>query len=661
MIQIAASPLAVPTGPTRPVLLAAQSGTSNFALALGSLLVPGAGPKAVVGETPIADAPLPGRQIAAEPGKELPEIALDLAGDEDAPEQKSQADDDTPQGDELTLAWFAAPAAPVADAAPVAPVVARTAVAATPTCEISRPESAPPERKDVVPPAVIGEAAPPVVGGSAPPLGDETKPRATQRVNRQTPTALPEITSLDTVPAAETAPTAVDVPGSRPARAARKMAAATPVAEPKAATTATVTPDAREVTPTPATPIAGAQPVRPHRNAKYTVPVVPPAAAPIIPASAPPAATMPPYAQPAVAIAHALPMETPAAETAPVVAAQLAPPPGSALVADFGKPVQATSAPVPQPGLAAALPTVLLAPAAQPVVAADAASGVLATVVQPVLPPAIAPAQPPAAAPQPAPASSAPAQAPPVPAQFLRQPIADAAPVVRVEAPAVRSDTPVGRTDAGSVQLPPARQPGLDAAQPATVASLIAHLPAQTIAAQPFAFNPMRRALQESDQPLVTTIAAPGLATLQQIAAAPDAQQGTLDMRRQEWTGKMVEMIEAMREAAPVKETRISLMPEALGKVDISVRQDGDRIHVHFAAETQAARQILTDAQPRLAELAEARGIRLGQTSVDSGQAGPNAQSGQRNNESQRPQTPSAPASARTAKDQLSQTDDRVA
>jgi hypothetical protein len=64
-------------------------------------------------------------------------------------------------------------------------------------------------------------------------------------------------------------------------------------------------------------------------------------------------------------------------------------------------------------------------------------------------------------------------------------------------------------------------------------------------------------------------------------------QQGVLDMRRQEWMGQMVDHIEAMRDASPTRETRISLSPEALGKVDVSIRQDGDRIHVHFATETR--------------------------------------------------------------------------
>lgn len=269
-----------------------------------------------------------------------------------------------------------------------------------------------------------------------------------------------------------------------------------------------------------------------------------------------------------------------------------------------------------------------------------------------------------AGAPSPsAPAPGAAAPAAPIvlaPAPPQPEPRTEATPLepVREAAPATEQ-APAPRIAAGPVAQP-ARAPVAEAAQPLTVASLIAQIAAQPATAQPMAFAPLRRAVGEFDQPVVTSLAAPSAATLQQVSAAPDAQQGALDMRRQEWMGKMVETIEAMRDAAPIRETRISLVPDALGKVDISVRQDGDRIHVHFAAETQAARQILTDAQPRLTDLAEARGIRLGQTSVDS--QGTGAQSGQRQNDAQRPQNPSAPASARAAKDQFAQTDDeRVA
>jgi flagellar hook-length control protein FliK len=230
--------------------------------------------------------------------------------------------------------------------------------------------------------------------------------------------------------------------------------------------------------------------------------------------------------------------------------------------------------------------------------------------------------------------------------------------------PQPRAETPTAASQLvmSALASPPSNQPMPASVQPLTIASIIAQSSASAfpIAAQPELAAPLRRALGEPDQPQVASIATPSAATLQQVAATPDAQQGTLDMRRQEWMGKMVETIAAMRDAAPAKETRISLMPDALGKVDISIRHDGDRVHVNFATETPAARQILTDAQPRLTELAESRGIRLGQTSFDA-QGGAGTASGQRQGEAPRSQTPSAPASARTAEDSFTATDDRVA
>jgi flagellar hook-length control protein FliK len=119
----------------------------------------------------------------------------------------------------------------------------------------------------------------------------------------------------------------------------------------------------------------------------------------------------------------------------------------------------------------------------------------------------------------------------------------------------------------------------------------------------------------------------------------------------------MIEHIEALRDAGPVRDTRIRLAPDALGGVDVSIRHEGDRVHVHFTAETASARLLLTEAQPRLAELAEARGLKLGQTSVDGGSTGQGAPD-QRHDAA--PRRPLAPASARTA-DAPADTDDRVA
>ncbi|MDC7812735.1 flagellar hook-length control protein FliK [Sphingomonas koreensis] len=140
------------------------------------------------------------------------------------------------------------------------------------------------------------------------------------------------------------------------------------------------------------------------------------------------------------------------------------------------------------------------------------------------------------------------------------------------------------------------------------------------------------------------------------VQAMSGADQAPLDLSRDDWAGRMVDRIAALRDAAEATDTRIRLAPENLGNVDVSIRRDGDRLHVHFTAENPAARQLIAEAAPRLSELAEARGVKLGQTSVDAGTGGQSqGQPGQ-------PQShrPARPASAAAHTTQSSR-DDRVA
>lgn len=129
------------------------------------------------------------------------------------------------------------------------------------------------------------------------------------------------------------------------------------------------------------------------------------------------------------------------------------------------------------------------------------------------------------------------------------------------------------------------------------------------------------------------------------VQATAQADQAPLDLSRDDWTGKMIERIAALRDGVEAADTRIRLAPEHLGTIDVSIRRDGDRLQVHFTAENPATRQLLADAAPRLAELAEARGLRLGQSSVDSGSGGERGHPQHPNH----PSTPARPASARAA------------
>jgi len=118
------------------------------------------------------------------------------------------------------------------------------------------------------------------------------------------------------------------------------------------------------------------------------------------------------------------------------------------------------------------------------------------------------------------------------------------------------------------------------------------------------------------------SLAASGLAGAQpMIAAVVDSRGTPLDLSGDSWPGAMIAHIERLRDAADAVDTTIRVVPDALGSIDVSVRRSGDQVHVQFAAEQAATRQILHEAQPRLAELAEARGLRLAGTAVENGPA----------------------------------------
>ncbi|MDH4746374.1 flagellar hook-length control protein FliK [Sphingomonas sp. CBMAI 2297] len=216
---------------------------------------------------------------------------------------------------------------------------------------------------------------------------------------------------------------------------------------------------------------------------------------------------------------------------------------------------------------------------------------------------------------EPAKAADAPGSVPPQPVlapapRELRRAAAEA-PVVRIalDRPAPPQKVSIADVTQGRREAPAAPPP--------------AAVPQPGVALEPARPGAPARAPGDS-QPDLSTLAAPatGTQTILAASAAGASQDAALDMRHQQWTAKMMDRIETLRDAAPARETRLSLMPEALGKVDIAIRQDDAGIHVQFHTESQAARQLIADAQPRLAEIAEQRGIRLGSTSVESNATG---------------------------------------
>ena len=181
-----------------------------------------------------------------------------------------------------------------------------------------------------------------------------------------------------------------------------------------------------------------------------------------------------------------------------------------------------------------------------------------------------------------------------------------------------------------------------------TVAPLPSPLPrlAQPTAPAPAAvvFGAARFAAQIADDhdepaaPLaIASLAAP--ATIER-AGATVVPSAPLDLRQERWPHAMIERIEMIRDAADAVDTRIRLVPDALGAIDVEVQRDGDALHVRFHAEQPQTRALLAEAAPRLAEAAESRGLRLGQTSVGNGD-------GSAGRDQPRQPLPSAPPRAR--------------
>jgi hypothetical protein len=140
------------------------------------------------------------------------------------------------------------------------------------------------------------------------------------------------------------------------------------------------------------------------------------------------------------------------------------------------------------------------------------------------------------------------------------------------------------------------------------------------------------------------------------VHAAADTAHTALDLTADSGLQQMIDQIETLRDTADAGDTRVRLIPDALGSIDVAVRQEGERVHVHFTAEHDATRALIAEAQPRLTELAAARGVRIGDTSVSTGAGG----GGTAPHPQQPAAPPRAPASV-TAEAATLSTDHRLA
>lgn len=200
------------------------------------------------------------------------------------------------------------------------------------------------------------------------------------------------------------------------------------------------------------------------------------------------------------------------------------------------------------------------------------------------------------------------------------------------------------------VAAPPAGAPAHSDAAPVTP------LPTVAPAARVFAAA-IRRALGQEDEGSATEPAPLAAVATPVLGGTVAAQGAKLDMRQEHWPAAMIERIVTLRDMAAENDTRLRLSPDMLGTIDVSLKRDGDAVQVQITAEQAQTRQLLADAQPRLAELADARGVKL---QFSGGQAG----SGDRPGGDAPRHHPSTPVSTRrqtAAHDDAGSTDQRIA
>lgn len=160
---------------------------------------------------------------------------------------------------------------------------------------------------------------------------------------------------------------------------------------------------------------------------------------------------------------------------------------------------------------------------------------------------------------------------------------------------------------------------------PAIIVSTVPQ-PARAVFAAAIAAVSNRRERMPRGEPGETApvgSAAPLVVAERSAVHASDLARVPLDLGSDRGLRQVIDRIETLRndlhDAADARDTRIRLTPERLGAVDVAVRRDSDGVRVHFTAEREATQALLLDAQPRLAELAAQRGVRIAEASVSTG------------------------------------------
>ncbi len=149
----------------------------------------------------------------------------------------------------------------------------------------------------------------------------------------------------------------------------------------------------------------------------------------------------------------------------------------------------------------------------------------------------------------------------------------------------------------------------------------------------------------EQPQPALSPITSLPVVTKAEVGGTAEATRSTdlaverqLDLARDsEWLDRLARDI--ARAGASDTPLRFRLHPQTLGHLQVELQQGDRGTAVRLTVETEAARQLLADAQPRLAAEARAQGVRIAETHVDLSGSGRHAPGDQRRQDETRPST----------------------
>jgi len=152
-------------------------------------------------------------------------------------------------------------------------------------------------------------------------------------------------------------------------------------------------------------------------------------------------------------------------------------------------------------------------------------------------------------------------------------------------------------------------------------------------------------AAMDAPQPALSPATSQPVPAATDKAATVDATRTTdlaterkLDLARDSaWLDRLAHDI--ARAASDDTPLRFRLHPQTLGHLQVELQQSDRGTAVRMTVDTEAARQILADAQPRLTAEARAQGVRIAESHVDLSGSGRHAPGDQRRQDEAR-QTP---------------------